>query len=150
MVEQLEVIVPLVKYNDVPLKFMYGDKGWQNLFADKQNFPAVYYFWPTDYIPIPAKGGYIGERYPLDLLFLWKSDLKWTPTQHRENAIVHAKTAVRHFISQLQHSKLIDEVYPNTVRAQEFMLLRGIDVGVSGVRLQIDVRPRILNSVCVT
>lgn len=146
MITIVSDIVGSMDANGDTFKFAHGEADFNNLQADEEQFPAVYLDEPLTFtLPIP-KSGYIGEIYILRLLFLYKSQLDWTPEQHNVNAIVPATQAARQFISMLQKSIFIDEVFNDPASAVAFINL--FDVNVSGITLTIKVKKNVVKSVC--
>ena len=68
-----------------PPLFYHGTAAWQNLNADNAELKdgIVYLDEPITSDDDIKQSGYIEETYPIKLLFLKKSKLKWTPVQQQ-------------------------------------------------------------------
>ena len=148
------MILPIIKSlvlalnaNNDSFEFSFGPEAWNNLLADESVFPKVHLDSPLITKYLPAQGGYIGEKYPIKLFFMYKSQLEWLPEEHEKEAVDKANTAIRQFITRCQDSPLIDEIEIGQ-DAVEFINL--LDVNVSGKLLFITLKPNINLSVCIT
>jgi len=155
IISVVEALVAQLDVDGVKFGFNHGPSHWQNLELDEYNFG--YYDFSGEkaiaYLDQPitndyqlTAGGYIGEFYPVDILFMYKSEFDWTPQQHEANCIDPANNAIRQFISICQsRTDLVFEILNPT--ALEFTNLR--NVNVSGKSLSIRIKPVINKAVCV-
>jgi len=145
----VNTLVNQLNVNGVQFGFGHGAQYWANLLEDEFDFgdfkALVFLDQPitTDYLL--TAGNYIGEFYPINLFFMFKSELDWLPSEHDSNCIEPANNAIRQFISICQDSPLIDEV--SNANALEFINL--LDVNVSGKSLNIRLKPNINASTCI-
>ncbi len=146
----LQIIKSLVadlNANGDSFEFSYGPDAWNNLLADNSVFPKIHLDSPLITKYNPTQAGYIGEKYPIKLFFMYKSQLEWIPEKHHTEAIDPANTAIRQFITRCQDSPLLDSIEIGQ-DAIEFINL--LDVNVSGKLLFITLKPNINLSVCYT
>lgn len=130
--------------NSLTYAFSQGDNSFNNFLNDEIAKPTVHLL-PPENDWILSQSGYIGEIYYLSLLFMFKSQLDWLPSEH-EVVINQAHNTIRQFISLCQASELIDEVRI-TQKSVEFINL--LNVNTSGKQLFINIKPNIEKSVCV-
>lgn len=141
--------------DDIPSKpnFIHGQKGWQNVESDESAFPAIYLEEPLTSDDTFHQGGLVEESYPLQMMFLDKTELDQTPEQLRP--IVDAMRALRRqFIIRLKTKKNTNG--ENIVRPELVTNIRTIDVynvfdvNISGVIVTFNVTPLNSDSVCVS
>jgi hypothetical protein len=143
----LNTIVTSLKSGTDTFAFGYGPEYFANIELDEATFPVIYLDQPVPNDYLLTAGGYIGETYPINLIFMYKSEMDDTPAQLETKCINPANLAIRQFISACQSSTLIDEISNTT--GLEFTHLPGLDVGVSGKTLTITIKPNINASVCI-
>lgn len=141
----IETVVNSLTNGSTTFAFGHGAEYFANLELDEANFPVIYLDTPVDNEYQLAQGGYIGEEYNLEIFFMFKSEMDYTPSQLDELCIEPANDAIRNFISACQASPDIDEV--SGASAVEYTHL--LDVDVSGKQLSITIKPNINKSVCV-
>jgi hypothetical protein len=91
-----------------------------------------------------TQGGYIEEEYPLSMLFVNKTELDYTPEQHR--VIIDAMRVLsKRFILRLQANANIRFV-KTSIRIDVTNIF---DVNLSGVILKIVVVPKNTDGACV-
>ena len=132
----------------------YGDKGWQNLEADEEEFlendgttpkGVVYLHTPIKNRLIINPGGAKDRSYDLIMMFLFKSQLDWTPEQH-DGAIQLARNGVMNFINLLDADSRIIKELSNIVETEtenEF------DVNATGIILTFTIQPKNFDSFCL-
>lgn len=125
-------------------KFGHGPAWYRNAVADHKNFPFVFLDTPLKANLELLASGAIGRVYPAVLFFMGLSKPDWTPEQHDQNVIQPMRLASNNFISLAQASALIDSVK----NAKETEFINMLDTNVSGVMLNIDIKPRSNNKVC--
>ncbi len=124
--------------------FVHGDKSFQNLVSDEITDEAIVYLdeplnWSLDL----KKSGYIEEVYKLSLFFGGKTQIDFTPDQHRTE-IEKMLTMCRRFISILQSRDNIRTVKD----ASCFDVINMFDANRSGVVLNVTIVPFIDTPVC--
>lgn len=146
----IQNVVSQMKYNDVSLPpLVVGSKSFQNAVSDNKNFKNGFITLVT---PIASTGrneksGYKPRKFPLELMFLFKSQLDWTPLQHDQICIIPARNLVDQFIERLTQSTDIDEVDQNF---SELEVINVFDVNASGIILKLTVKPHNRKSICLT
>ena len=131
--------------NSDSFEFEYGKQGYVNLLSDKLSFPAVIYNTDSSFDVNLQGGNYIGRTYSVELFFLYKSELSWTPKQHNDNAIVKAQNALDNFISICEDYELIDEVTISGSGTEHINLL---DANSSGIQITLSIVKDITKSQC--
>lgn len=128
-----------------PPEFYHGTSQWQNLNADKADLDdgIVYLDEPITSDDDLTQGGYIEEAYPLRLMFLKKSKLDWTPTQHQV-IISEMRTLRRKFLNKLQDDAGVR--YVSDVVTTDVMNV--LDANLSGVLVEVTVTPFNSESAC--
>ncbi len=124
----------------------YGDKGWQNLEADEVTPKGVVYLHtPIKNRLIINPGGAKDRSYDLIMMFLFKSQLDWTPEQH-DGSIQLARNGVMNFINLLDADSRIIKELSNIVETEtenEF------DVNATGIILTFTIQPKNFDSFCL-
>ena len=118
------------------LPFYHGNAQFQNLIADEQTYPAIYLDQPITNTYKLGQSGYMAASYPIKLIFLFKSELDWTTTQHDVNCIQPAETKIRDFVNRLEANGSIDLI--EGLSAYEFINL--FDANVSGKGLEVTIQ----------
>lgn len=145
----IQSVVSQMKHNDVSLPdLVVGGKSFQNAIADNKNFKNGFVTLVT---PIASTGrnersGYKPRKFPLEMMFLFKSQLDWTPLQHDQNCIQPARVLVDQFIERLTQSEYVDEVDQNF---SELDVINVFDVNASGIILKLTVKPYNRKSICL-
>lgn len=128
----------------------HGSRSWSNYIADDKLHKFVHLDSPiADNIDLLQSGAII-RNYPVVLLFLWKSEIDWTPQQHDVKCIQPARLAVNKFLSLCQTitdstgEKLFDEVKD----AKEMEIINIFDANFSGIMLSVTLKPRYFTSIC--
>jgi len=145
MLSTIRNIVAQMNANGDTFSFEMGKKGYLNLLADEQQFPAVLLNFDSTLGLDPKESGFIGEDGDIVLLFLYKSELEWTPTQQDENCISPSLEAVRQFISLCQDADDIDEI---TVNGKGNILINLLDECASGLQFSFTIKLNVNKSVC--
>lgn len=130
---------------DMGLPFYHGNTQFQNLIADEQTLPALYLDQPITNDYNLSESGYVSATYPIKLMFIYKSELDWTTTQHDVNCIQPAETKIREFISRCQVNSLVDEI--SSISGYEFINV--FDCNVSGKGLDITLQVNNTDSTCL-
>jgi len=130
---------------EMGLPFYHGNTQFQNLIADEQSLPAVYLDQPITNNYNLSESGYVSATYPIKLIFLYKSELDWTTTQHDTNCIQPAEIEIREFISRCQLNDSIDSI--DSMTAYEFINI--FDCNVSGKGLDITIQLNNTDSTCI-
>ena len=141
----ISIIRAIVAALTGPPEFYHGTSQWQNLDADKAELSngIVYLDEPLRSRDDVKQGGYMEETYPLSLLFLKKSELKWTPAEHQV-VIAEMRTLRREFINALQSHASIRRIGdPITTDVTNVL-----DANLSGVFVEIDVTPFNTEAAC--
>lgn len=130
---------------DMGLPFYHGSTQFQNLIADEQTLPALYLDQPIINDYNLSSSGYISATYPIKLMFLYKSELDYTTTQHDTNCIQPAEAKIREFISRCQENTSIDLI--TNINGFEFINI--FDCNTSGKGLNITIQLNNTDSVCI-
>jgi len=130
--------------NDMSLGFYHGRTDFQNLIADEQGYPALYLDQPITTNYNLSQSGYTSATSPVSILFLYKSELDWTPQQHDINCIQPAEAKLREFINRCEANPAIDSV--SAITATEFINL--FDANTSGKTLNVTLQVNNQYSVC--
>ena len=128
------------------LSFQHGRVDFQNLIADEGTFPALYLDQPITTNYNLTDSGYTIASYPVKLLFLYKSEIDWTPTEHDTNCISPAELKIRDFINRCNSNASIDEI--SAMSSFEFINL--LDCNLSGKSLDITIQLNNTYSICIS
>lgn len=139
-----DIVLNKLNVDGESFSFEYGDKGFQNLMADEELFPAVYLLKPMTSDDTTTPSGAIFEKYPVVLLFMYKSDLEFTPEQS-EVLIDKSRLAKNQFLSALTRDARIKEY--SSVKSLEFY--HEFDADCDGVSMSLYITPQQQTSVCV-
>jgi len=139
-----DIVLNKLNVDGESFSFEYGDKGFQNLMSDEELFPAVYLLTPLTSDDEITSSGAIFEKYPIVLIFMYKSEMDFTPRQH-EVLIQKSRIAKNQFLSSLTRDTRIKkhEVAKTLEFENEF------DVNTSGVSFSIFITPQQQQSVCI-
>jgi hypothetical protein len=129
---------------DMSLPFYHGTTQFQNLIADEQTLPAIYLDQPITANYNLSQSGYTSATYPINVLFLFKSELDWTPEQHDTNCIQLAEAKIREFINRCEANPAFDLI--TNISSTEFINL--FDCNVSGKTLSLTLQVNNQYSVC--
>ncbi len=147
IVTTIETIVnalPLVAEGNTYATFLHGEKSFQNLKADEIQNTIVFLDEPITSEDQLKKSGYIEEEYPLSMFFANKSELEFTPAQHR--VIIDAMRVLsKRFLLRLQANSNIRDVKKVT----RVDIVNVFDVNLSGVILRCTVVPFNSDGACV-
>jgi hypothetical protein len=124
-----QIIIQGQAYN-----FAHGEKDWQNIFADEQSYPVVYLDEPISNDFDVVSSGAIEEYYPIKLMFLYKTELEFTPTQH-DNEIQKARLGARKFITLCNQSEDVRTIK----NAKGIEVINVFDANTSGIVLSLDI-----------
>jgi hypothetical protein len=128
------------------LSFQHGKADFQNLIADEGTFPALYLDQPITTNYELSESNYTTASYPVKLLFLYKSEIDWTPEEHDTNCITPAESLIRAFVNTCNNSVSIDSI--SSLSSFEFINL--LDCNLSGKSLDITIKLVNDYSVCAT
>jgi hypothetical protein len=143
-IESIVGALPIEANGSTYPTFVHGEKSWQNLVADEIQDVIVFLDEPITCNDQLKQGGYIEEEYPLSMLFVNKTELDYTPAQHR--VIIDAMmTLSKRFLLRLQANSNIRSV-KNSVRIEVTNIF---DVNLSGVILKVLVVPFNEDGACV-
>lgn len=141
----------VVSQMSMECSFIYGLKGWQNLKADKTaTFPVIFLDEPITSNDTFGQGGAIDIQYNLNIAFLTKSKLDWTPEEH-DVCIQSMRNLRREFILRLK------KVKNNTTNEHLFRSIDNIvttnavnvfDVNLSGVLVSFQIVPMSGDGIC--
>jgi hypothetical protein len=127
--------------------FLHGEKEIQNAISDEIDLEAkeaaVYLDEPIRSNDNITKGGYIEETYPIEMLFVKKSQLDWTPEQHQV-VILEMRDLRRRFLNRLASNSNVRSVSGVTT----IDIKNIFNVNLSGVILRLTVVPFNSNSAC--
>lgn len=140
------MIISIIKSiaSDMGIAFYFGRDDFQNLIADEQTLPAIYLDQPITNDYNLNQSGYMSATYPVKLLFLYKSELDYTPTQHDTNCIQPAEAKIREFINRAELVASIDSL--TSIKSYEFINL--FDCNVSGKGLDVTIQVNNSYSTC--
>jgi len=130
--------------------FIHGFKSWANLKADEKKFPCVILVEPIRSTDTFRQGGLVDSSYPLFMLFLDRTELKYTPEQHRP--IIDAMREMRkQFILKLKESKNAynEHIFKDITNVETTDTFNELDVNASGVFITFTATPLNSDSVCV-
>jgi hypothetical protein len=141
-------VVAQMKYNgkNIP-QLLYGQKSFQNKILDEQSFVDSVLFLdsPIQANVLMSQSGLIEREYPIRVYFMFKSQPDWSPLEHDQNCIQHARLLVNQFITRLQENENVQ-----TVRnASEIEFINLFDVNVSGIVLSLTVKLNYTNTLCL-
>jgi hypothetical protein len=143
-IESIVGALPITAGGSTYPTFVHGEKSWQNLQADEIQNVVVFLDEPITSNDVLTQGGYIEEEYPLSMLFVNKTELDFTPDQHR--VIIDAMRELsKRFILRLQANSNVRSV-KNSIRVDVTNIF---DVNLSGVILKIVVVPYNSDGACV-
>lgn len=137
--------------NDLTPKpeFMFGLAGWNNLRADEKEFPVVILVEPITSNDEFRQGGLVDSSYPLYMVFLDKSELDWTPEQHRL-AIDSMRELRRQFILKLKMAKnsYNEHIFKSITDVRTIDTFNELDRNASGVGVSFTATPLNSDSIC--
>lgn len=125
----------------------FGQRSFQNEVIDSFTFPNGYVHLdsPLTANDTVAQSGYVGRKFPVKILFLFKSELDWTPTQHDARCIVPARKLINQFIERCSQSDNIDSI-ENLSELEVYDLF---DANTSGIILSVTIKPKNESSICL-
>mgnify|MGYP000883565461 CR=1 FL=1 len=139
-----DIIEACVSGLATPFTFVEGDKAYANLSADNISGNIAWLDYPIVATVRQGKGGGFAPSRPIKLLFCQKSDLDYTPEQHR--AIEEAMELVCYkMITALQSHENIGEVIGDF---QVIPIRNLTDSNLTGCFLQVTLRDILNLSVC--
>jgi hypothetical protein len=139
----VESVVQQITIQGQAYNFAHGEKDWQNIFADEQSYPVVYLDEPISNDFDVVSSGAIEEYYPIKLMFLYKTELEFTPTQH-DNEIQKARLGARKFITLCNQSEDVRTIK----NAKGIEVINVFDANTSGVILSLDISFYNQESIC--
>jgi hypothetical protein len=143
-IESIVGALPIEAEGSTYPTFLHGQKSYQNLISDEIQNVMVFLDEPITANYDLKQSGYIEEGYSLSMLFVNKTELDFTPAQHR--VIIDAmRVLVKRFLLRLQANSNI-----RFVRNAEGIDITNIfDVNLSGVILRVTVVPFNSDGACV-
>jgi hypothetical protein len=130
----VESVVQQITIQGQAYNFAHGEKDWQNIFADEQSYPVVYLDEPISNDFDVVSSGAIEEYYPIKLMFLYKTELEFTPTQH-DNEIQKARLGARKFITLCNQSEDVRTIK----NAKGIEVINVFNANTSGIVLSLDI-----------
>lgn len=129
--------------------FIHGFKSWANLKADEKKFPCVILVEPITSDDNFRQGGLVDSTYPLFMLFLDRSQLDWTPEQHRA-VIDSMRDLRRQFILKLKITKNanLEHIFKAIDNVKTTDTFNELDANASGVFITFTATPLNSDSVC--
>ena len=128
-------IVQLLSVNSQSFNYSFGENFWNNLHADEATFPIVYLEERIENDFLVENSGVIQEVYPLKLLFLFKTEMDFTPEQH-DVQIQKARDGARQFINYIGNDTNVQSL--KSVKGYEIKNV--FDANASGVILTFTVQ----------
>lgn len=132
-------------------EFMFGLAGWNNLRADERKFPVVILVEPITSDDTFHQGGLVDSSYPTYMLFLDKTELDWTPEQHRV-VIDSMRDLRRQFILRLKKKANAngEHIFKSIENVKTVDTFNELDRNTSGVGVSFIATPLNSGSVCVS
>lgn len=132
-------------------EFIYGFKSWANLQADEKPFPVVILVEPIISDDTFHQGGLVDSSYPMFMLFLDKTELDYTPEQHR-SAVDAMRELRRQLILRLKAKKNSDgdHVFKSITNVRTTDTFNELDANSSGVSVNFTAVPLNSDSICVS
>jgi len=130
--------------------FIHGTKAYGNLKADEKKFPLVLLIEPIYSDDTFRQGGLVDSTYPLMMLFLDRSELAFTPEQHRP--IIDAMRDLRRqFILKLKEKKNtnLEHIFKAIDNVKTTDTFNELDANASGVFITFTATPQNSDSVCL-
>lgn len=136
--DNIRTIVESMDANGDTFTFLHSDSDWKNLRSDEVSLPVIFLDFPIIGTPEITGAGSIRDRYRLNFLILYKTQLDDTPEQVKE-AVNKAHVAKNQLILKLYNDRdSFDEVTP-----LEFVEVQHLfDTDLSGVKLPINLYAR--------
>ena len=130
--------------------FLYGFKSWANLKADEKVFPIVILVEPITSNDIFSQGGTVNSTYPIFMLFLDRTELAYTPEEHRVK-VDAMRELRRQFILKLKIAKnsYNEHIFASISDVKTTDTFNELDANASGVGLNFTATPLNSDSVCV-
>lgn len=117
--------------------FIHGNEGWQNLLADEVMNDIIFLDEPVSSNDTYAQGGLLTEAYALSLLFLTKSELDYTPEQHKP-LIARMRRLRLAFIQALSRSGLL---LNKNYQLKTIDVVNVLNVNMTGCLVSITITP---------
>jgi len=130
--------------------FIHGFKSWVNLKADEKKFPCVILVEPITSDDNFRQGGLVDSTYPLFMLFLSRTELADSPSQHRV-AIDAMRDLRRQFILKLKEKKNtnLEHIFKAIDNVKTTDTFNELDANASGVFITFTATPLNSDSVCL-
>jgi len=130
-------------------EFIYGFKSWANLKADEKKFPIVILVEPITSDDTFYQGGLVDSSYPLFMLFLDKTELAYTPEEHRV-AVDAMRELRRQFILNMRFLKNSngEHVFKSVANVRTTDTFNELDANASGVGINFTAVPLNSDSIC--
>jgi hypothetical protein len=144
IIEDIVNALPIEANGSTYPTFIHGEKSWQNLAADEVENVIVFLDEPITSNDLLTQGGYIEEEFPLSMLFVNKTEMEYTPAQHRV-IIDSMRELSKRFLLRLQANSGVRFV-KTSIRID---VVNIFDVNLSGVILKVVVVPFNQDGACV-
>lgn len=131
--------------------FIHGDKAWANLKADEKKYPCVILVEPVYSDDVIRQGGLYESAYPLFMIFVDRTELRFTPEQHRP-IVDSMRSLSRQFLLKLKAVKTTstnEHVFKSIENIKTTDTFNEFDVNTSGVFINFTATPLNSDSVCV-
>jgi len=136
-----DLIGAVVALMDDTPTFIHGNKGWQNLEVDEIKDDVVILDEPVTSNDDYRKSGLLEENYTLIIYFFTKSELDYTPAQHKP-LIEAMRTRRRDFINRLSDYSIDGQKQIRAISGIRTVdLINVFDVNYTGVMLSITITP---------
>lgn len=131
--------------------FIYGEKGWQNMKADKgERKLFIFLDEPIFSEDIFRQGGLLDVNYRLKMGFFYKGKLDDTPEIY-EPVIQQAREARREFINRLKSLKdpaTGEHIFRYVTNTTTLNTHNIFDVNLTGVLVELTAMPLVQDGVC--
>ena len=130
-------------------EFIYGFKSWANLKADEKTFPIVILVEPITSNDEFRQGGLVDSSYPIFMLFLDKTELAYTPEEHRI-AVDSMRDLRRQFILKLKIAKnsYNEHIFKSITDVKTTDTFNELDANASGVGINFVATPLNSDLIC--
>lgn len=149
----VQAISSIVSDLSTKTAFIYGLKGWQNLKADKTaTFPVAFLDEPISSSDSFGQGGAVDIKYNLQMAFLTKSQLNWTPEQH-DVAIQQMRELRREFILRLKKvsdPSTNEHLFRSVDNVSTLNAMNIFDVNMTGVIVTFQLTPMSGDGICLS
>lgn len=131
--------------------FIYGEKGWQNMKADKgEKKLFIFLDEPIFSEDIFRQGGLLDVNYRVKMGFFYKGKLADSPEEY-EPVIQQAREARREFINRLKSLKdptTGEHIFRDVTNTTTLNAHNIFDVNLTGVLVELTAMPLVQDGVC--